>query len=134
MACGLTRAARPTTRTLRPKNTMTRATPIRAPYSPLAPTNAALTATMIAAAAAVTAPARRTMMAYFASIYLAPEGSTAPAQAREGAPRFWPEPVAAPWLRCGYPVGFRKRITRLYFAVEGPARERYHKVLDSVFT
>src|SRR5579862_9306833 len=134
MACGLIRAARPTTSTLMPKNTATRATPIRAPYSPLVPTSTALTATMITAAAAVIRPARRTMMAYFASIYLAPEGSPAPAQARAGVPRFCREPGTAPWSRCGYPVGFRKRITRLCFAVEGPARETYHKVLDPVFT
>ena len=68
MACGLTRAARPTTSTLMPKNTVTRATPTSAPISPLTPTTAALTATMIAAATAVSAPARRTIVAYFASI------------------------------------------------------------------
>src|SRR5690349_14020732 len=68
MACGLTRAARPTTSTLMPKNTMTTATPTSAPISPLTPTRAALSATMIAAAIAVSAPARRTIVAYFASI------------------------------------------------------------------
>ena len=68
MAPGLTRAARPTTSTLMPKNTVTMATPISAPIRPLTPTRAALTATMIAAATAVSAPARRTIVAYFASI------------------------------------------------------------------
>src|SRR4029077_12499589 len=68
MAPGLTRAARPTTSTLMPKNTVTMATPMSAPISPLTPTRAALTATMIAAATAVSAPARRTTVAYFASI------------------------------------------------------------------
>ena len=68
MAGGLIRAARPTTSTLIPKNTVTMATPTSAPIRPLTPTRAALTATMIAAATAVSAPARRTMMAYLASI------------------------------------------------------------------
>src|SRR6516164_2035523 len=68
MACGLIRAARPTTSTLMPKNTVTMATPISAPIRPLTPARAADTTTMIAAAAAVSAPARRMMMAYFASI------------------------------------------------------------------
>src|ERR1051326_2380427 len=114
MACGLLRAARPTTSTLRPKNTVTIATPISAPYSPLAPPSTALTATMTAAAAAVSAPARLMMMAYFASIYLAPEGPTATTQARGRIPQAWQEPAAAPDdRRRGYPVGSRKRITGL---------------------
>src|SRR5580658_5437916 len=119
MACGLTRAARPTTRTLRPKNTMTRATPIRAPYSPLAPTNAALTATMTAAAAAVSAPARRTMMAYFASIYLAPEGSTATTRNRGGTPAFLAGAGRRAVQSVRYPVGFTKGITGLCSAEVG---------------
>src|SRR2546427_3917587 len=68
MAPGLTRAARPTTNTLMPKNTVTIATPMSAPIRPWTPTRAALTATMIAAATAVSAAARRTIVAYFASI------------------------------------------------------------------
>src|SRR3984957_1989140 len=55
----------------------------------------------------------------FRQHYLAPEGSTATTQAREGAPRSWQEPVAAPKGRCGYPVVLTKRITGLNFVVGG---------------
>src|SRR6185503_19330175 len=93
MACGLTRAARPTTSTLMPKNTVTMATPMSAPIRPLTPTKAALRATMIAAAMAVSAPARRTIVAYFASITGLPgveqqqyrPGGPTPPDAPEGA-------------------------------------------------
>src|ERR1700683_4320795 len=100
MACGLIRAARPTTSTL-------------------LPTRAALTATMTAAAAAVSAPARRTMMAYFASIYLAPEGSTATTRTRGGTPAFLAGAGRRAVQSVRYPVGFTKGITGLCSAEVG---------------
>src|SRR5260370_11922747 len=133
MAWGLTRAARPTTSTLMPKNTVTRATPIRAPYSPLTPTSAALTATMTGAAAAVSAPARRTMMAYFASITWLLRGrhqllgsGACPAFLAGAGRRSVGSVRVSGWVYERYhgPLLCRR----------GAARETYHKVLDSVFT
>jgi hypothetical protein len=74
---------------------------------------------MIAAAMAVSAPARRTIVAYFASIYVAPEGSTAALLTRGDPPRTLQEPVAASLSRCGDPVRFTKGITGLSLAKEG---------------
>ena len=61
MAWGLTRAARPTTRTLIPKNRATMPTPITAPASPLLPPKPAARAIITAAATAATAADRRTI-------------------------------------------------------------------------
>src|ERR1039458_2032843 len=119
MAGGLIRAARPTTTTLMPKNTVTTATPTSAPIRPLTPTRAALRATMIAAAAAVSAPARRTIVAYFASISWLLRVWTATLLTREMSPRTLQEPVAAPLSWCRHPVRFTKGITGLSLAEEG---------------
>jgi len=63
MACGLTRAARPTAATLIAKKTATRATPSTDPSRPLAPSAAVLMAAMTAPAAAVAMADRRTIWA-----------------------------------------------------------------------
>src|ERR1039457_5679240 len=129
MAGGLIRAARPTTTTLMPKNTVTTATPTSAPIRPLTPTRAALRATMIAAAAAVSAPARRTIVAYFASISWLLRVWTATLLTREMSPRTLQEPVAAPLSWCGHPVRFTKGITGLSLAEEGPLVKHITKSL-----
>src|SRR6266568_2783846 len=91
MACGLTRAARPTASTLMPKNTVTMATPTRAPHD------------------------RGVLRQH----YRAPEGWTATLLTRKDVPRAVQEPVAAPLPRYRYPVRFTKGITGLSLAVEG---------------
>src|SRR3981081_2087206 len=72
MAWGLTRAARPTTITLIPKNRTTMPTPITAPASALLPPSPAARAIITAAATAATAADRRTIRTSFATIYKAP--------------------------------------------------------------
>src|SRR5712691_5414523 len=144
MACGLFRAARPTTSTLTPKNTVTMATPTSAPISPLTPTRAALTVTMIAAATAVSAPARRTIVAYFASItrllrvrqqHCWPGGTTPP---RGHNAEQCPASGAGAGCRAAAAVRVSGQVYERYHGPlnrrRGAARETYHKVLDSVFT
>src|SRR5215469_5997230 len=134
IACGLTRAARPRVRTLRPKNPATTPTAIAAPIAPLWPPTAALITTMTAATAAVTVADRRAIGAMFASI-------------------FWKTPDDL-FARLGYPadrevvrgasavmtLGLLARSGQVSRTYHGPrttllvgARERYHKLSGLVF-
>src|SRR5215469_3652442 len=129
IACGLTRAARPRARTLRPKNAATTPTAIAAPITPFWPPTTALITTMTAATPAVTVADRRAIGAMFASIFWKTPDDLLP---RLGCPA---DREVARGASAVMTLGRLARTGQVSETYHGPrtsllvgARERYHKL------